>query len=319
MRKKILFICGSLNQTMMMHKISHHLSEHDCFFTPYFADGLLDLVARSGLLDRSILGKGSQFRSNTLSYLNARGCSVDEGGVSHAYDLVVTCSDLVVPSSIRKKKIILVQEGMTDPETWSFRLVRKLRLPGWLAFDTSATGLSDLYQKFCVASDGYRDLFSEKGVKSEKMVVTGIPNFDHAEAYLDNDFPLKGYVLVATSDMRETMKHEDRRKTILGAVAIAAGRKLVFKLHPNEDHARAVREIRELAPEALVFTDGNAHQMVANCDVLITKYSSIVYTAIALGKEIHAEADLDRLRKLAPMQNGGSSAHRISEVCREFL
>ena len=31
--------------------------------------------------------------------------------------------------------------------------------------------------KFCVASEGYRDLFISKGVKPEKIYVTGIPNF----------------------------------------------------------------------------------------------------------------------------------------------
>ena len=34
----IRFICGSLNQTMMMHKIAMQLQEHRCFFTPYYAD-----------------------------------------------------------------------------------------------------------------------------------------------------------------------------------------------------------------------------------------------------------------------------------------
>jgi len=52
----ILFIGGSLNQTTMMHQISKHLSEHECYFTPYYADGLISLVAKTGLLNKTILG-----------------------------------------------------------------------------------------------------------------------------------------------------------------------------------------------------------------------------------------------------------------------
>jgi len=32
---KILYICGSLYQTTMMHKIAAELSEHESYFTPY--------------------------------------------------------------------------------------------------------------------------------------------------------------------------------------------------------------------------------------------------------------------------------------------
>jgi len=318
-RKKILLICGSLNQTMMMHQISTHLRDYDVYFTPYFADGFLRILAKNGFLDRSILGWGSKFRAETLQFLNAHACELDCEGSKYSYDLVLTCSDLIVPRSIRNKKIVLVQEGMTDPENWTFHLVKNLKLPGWLAFNTSVTGLSDQYMRFCVASDGYRDLFIKKGVKPEKIVVTGIPNFDHAESYLDNKFPYRNYVLLATSDMRETLRFEDRRKTILNAIDIAAGKPIIFKLHPNENHQRAILEIREIVPDAVIFTEGNAHHMVANCDVLITKYSSIVYTAIALGKAIYADADLEQLRKLAPLQNSGSSAGRIAEVCSELV
>lgn len=318
-RKKILLICGSLNQTMMMYQISNHLKDDDLYFTPYFADGFLKILAKYGFLDRSILGWGSKFREETLQFLNSRGCELDEEGLKHDYDLVLTCSDLVIPKSIRNKKVVLVQEGMTDPENWTFHLIRKFKLPGWLAFNTSVTGLSDQYMRFCVASEGYRDLFVNKGINSEKVVVTGIPNFDYAESYLENNFPYRNYVLLATSDMRETLRFENRRRTILEAINIAAGKSIIFKLHPNEDHQRAIREIREIVPDAIIFTEGNAHQMVANCDVLITKYSSIVYTAIALGKTIYADADLDQLRKLAPLQNGGSSAERIAKVCSELV
>jgi hypothetical protein len=59
--------------------------------------------------------------------------------------------------------------------------------------------------------------------------------------------------------------------------------------------------------------------MVANCSALVTRYSSVVYVALALGKEVHADIDEVTLRRLLPIQNGGASARRIADVCRRFL
>src|SRR5262249_60404232 len=90
------------------------------------------------------------------------------------------------------------------------------------------------YQMFCVASEGCERQFVSKGANADKIVVTGIPNFDNCRQFLDNTFPLRDYVLVCTSDIRETFGHEDRTALIRKALRIANGRKLIFKLHPNE-------------------------------------------------------------------------------------
>lgn len=316
MKKKILFICGSLNQTTMMHQIAAHLDDADCFYTPYYTDGFLDILVRNGLLDFTILGGNA--RHMTENYLNERQLPIDYHGNSYDYDLVVTCSDLIIPKNIRSKPVVLVQEGMTDPENIMFHLVKWLKLPRYLA-STSTTGLSDAYTVFCVASEGYRDLFVQKGVQPEKLIVTGIPNFDNCCRYLDNDFPHRNYVLVATSDMRETFKYENRKKFIAYCTAIAAGRPLIFKLHPNEEVERATQEIRECAPGALVFSSGNTNHMIANCEVLITRFSSVVYVGLALGREVYSDFELDRLKQLVPLQNGGASAGNIASVCRRLL
>jgi hypothetical protein len=231
---------------------------------------------------------------------------------------VVTCSDVYVQKNIRDRRIVLVQEGITDPETFAFRLVTRFRfLPLWLA-GTAATGLSDAYRKFCVASDGYRDFFIRKGARADKIVVTGIPNFDDCGRYRTNNFPHRHYVLVCTSPLREVFRGEDRETFIRQAVAIAGGRPLIFKLHPNENVKRATREISRYAPGATVFTTGSAEEMIANCDVLITRYSSTAFVGLALGKETHSDFDLDELRRLTPVQNG-SAALNIAKVCRQVL
>jgi hypothetical protein len=317
MRKKILFICGSLNQTSMMHNISRHFSEHDCYFTPYYGDGWINFLVGKGYGKFSILN--GPFRWNTEKYLRENNLSIDYRGVSHDYDLVYTCADLIYPKNIRDKKVILVQEGMTDPENLMFYLVKYLKVYRWLA-STSTMGMSNRYNLFCVASEGYKDFFiKHKGVKPEKLVVTGIPNFDYTRQYLNNDFPLKNYVLVCTSDARETYKIENRVKFIKECVRIAGGRQLVFKLHPNEKFDRATKEINENAKGALVFTSGNTNHMIANCNVLITKYSSTAFVALALGKEVHSYFDIEELKKLLPLQNNGTSAERIARVGMQLL
>lgn len=317
MKPKILFIGGSLNQTTICHAVSRHLeAEYDCYFTPFYTEGLLELARRWGWLDFTVIGHPRRLKAE--AYLRENGLRMDYGGKQYEYDLVVMVSDLIIPANVRGKKVILIQEGMTDPETWRYHLVKALRLPRYLA-GTATAGLSNAYEHFCVASAGYRDLFIRKGVKPEKILVTGIPNFDHAAQYLENDFPYKDYVLVATSDARETFKVDDRQKFLKWAVEIAGERPLIFKLHPNENVDRAVAEIQEMAPQARIYVDGNVEHMIANCEALITQYSSCIYNGLALGKECYSYFDMDMLRRLAPVQNGGSSGYLISLVCRKAL
>lgn len=317
MKKKILFIGGSINQTSMMHKISNYLSSsYDCYFTPFYTDGLLNLIRKAGLLDFTILG--GKFRRDTEEYLWANNLRIDYGGNLHNYDLVFTGSDLIIPKNIRDKKIILVQEGMTDPENLMYYLVRYLKLPRYLA-STSTNGLSDAYNYFCVASEGYKNFFIKKGIKESKLVVTGIPNFDNAEQFNNNDFRLKNYVLVATSDSRETFKYENRKAFIKEAIEIANGRQLIFKLHPNEKVDRATKEINELAPDAIVYSNYNINHLIANCSTLVTKYSSVVYIGLALKKEVYSYFDLNTLKKLTPVQNSGRSAEKIARLGENLL
>lgn len=314
--KKILFIVGSLNQTTMMYRISRELPEYDCCFSAYYCDGFEKKLLKLGLLDFSVLGK--KYKDQAEALLAEKNCKLDYEGKSHNYDLVVTCSDLIVPKNIRDKKVILVQEGMTDPENLGYHLVKKLHIPRYLG-STSTTGLSDMYDIFCVASEGYKDLFVRKGVNPEKIAVTGIPNFDDCAQFLRNDFPYRNYVLVCTSDSRETYKVENRKKFILDAVEIANGKQLIFKLHPNELVPRATREINKWAPGALIFSSGNTNQMIANCDVLITRFSTVVYVGLALGKKVYSEFDLEDLKRQVPIQNGGRSARNIANICRKVL
>jgi hypothetical protein len=321
-RIRVLLIGGSINQTSMLHQVGNVLADQlvdaECVYSPYYTDGYLEVLNRMGFLNFSVAGHGGQFRKRTEEYLRDHELPMDTGGTRSNYDLVVTGSDLIIQRNIKRKPIVLVQEGMTDPENLAYHLVRLLKLPRWVA-STSTTGLSLAYRKFCVASQGYRDFFAEKGIPASRLVVTGIPNFDNCEQLRQNDFPDRDYVLIATSDTRETLKIDSRKRFLQWAMARVNGRRAVFKLHPNENAERATREIREVFPDAEVWQTGNTNHMIANCTALITQYSTVVYVGLALGKECHSYFDIEHLRRMMPVQNGGQSAHRIADVCRQVL
>ncbi len=314
--KKVLFICGSLNQTTMMFKVAQELREFECWFSAYYAGGFVQWLAHRGMLDFTILG--GQARRATEAFFEENNLRIDYGGTKNHYDLVVTCSDLIVPENVRTRHLILVQEGMLTPENGVYHIVRTLQLPRFLG-NTSMTGLSDAYRRFCVASEGFKEIFIKKGVRPEKIEVTGIPNFDDLERHKENDFPYRGYILGATSCLREAWQYENRKAFILKTLDVAGGRQLIFKLHPNENKERARREIMRHAPDAIVFDSGNTNQMIANCEVLVTKYSSVLLTALGLDKKVYSDLEPSVAALLRPLQNGGTSARNIAVICREYL
>jgi len=315
--KRALFICGSLNQTRQLHAVARELREVRAFFTPYYGDNTVELMRRLHLIELTI--GGNKRRGWCFDYLRREGLDVDVNGKNGPYDLVVTCTDMVVPKNVRDQPLVVVQEGILDPDGWVAAACRAVPfLPRWFA-GTALTGESFLYDRFCVASEGYRERLLAHGAEPQEVVVTGIPGFDDCKRYLENDFPLRGYVLVCTSDTRETFKFDNRQKLVERAVRIADGRPLVFKLHPNENAERGRREILRYAPQAKVYDDGNTEHMIANCDVLVTQWSSTVFVGMALGKTVYSNFPLPELERLMPWQNGGTAAARIARVCRELL
>jgi len=316
MGNNILFICGTLNQTTQMHGIARELPEHNCVFTPFYLDGFTTTLHRLGLMENTAVGDKLSRKVNR--YLAEQRLPVDPRGRRDNYDLVVMCTDLIVQKNLQGKRLLLVQEGMTEPEGLRYAGVRLLGLPRYIA-NTASFGLSNVYHRLCVASPGYRDLFIRKGIPREKLVVTGIPNFDNVAAFKKNDFPYRNFVLAATSPTRETFQRDDREEFIRKVMEIAAGRQVIFKLHPAEQERRSRREIEQLAPGALVFQDGNVNEMIANCSVLVTQFSTVTYIGLALGKDVYSYLDLDELRRLMPEQNGGTSASHIADECRSLM
>jgi hypothetical protein len=313
----ILFICGSLNQTTQMHAVARDLvKENNCYFTPYYGDGIVNFFAKNGWLNFTVLG--GRHKRETEEYLSRHNLQVDSRGEARSYDLVVTCSDLLIQKNLRGNRVVLVQEGITEPEGIMYHLVKWLKLPRYLA-NTSTSGLSNAYDIFCVASNGYAELFVRKGVMENKIAVTGIPNFDNVKNAHNNNFQIHGHVLAATSPLRETFRFDDRRAFIRKCRTIAGGRTLIFKLHPLENAERAAREIRKDAPGALIFVHGDINPMIANAEVVVTQQSTSTFVAIALEKEVHTNLKIEELKRLMPLQNGGASAEYIANICERVM
>jgi hypothetical protein len=318
-RPRVLLICGNHNHTTTMHAIARELSDCDLAFTPYYCDdhSLLDVLRRAHLLE--FVALGDRFRRRCLAYLRHHRLAIDLGGRAR-YDLALTCSDLIVPSNLAGTPLVGVQEGMIDPKLFWWKVRARwpwLGLPRWAA-GTACTGLSGAYVAYCVASEGYRADFIERGAPADRLVVTGLPNFDNFARYVQPGHWLEGWALACTSDGRETFRRDDRARFLRWARALAGGRPLAIKLHPNERVARATAEIRRWAPGARVLTTGSGEELAANCHTLITEWSTLTYVGLALGKPTHSYRDLAHHRALLPIQHG-RAAREIADVCRRVI
>lgn len=313
---KILFVCGSPNQTKMYHKIAKQIDFAECFFSYSYADGFLKWIQNTPIVQRTILGKPTL--NWNLRYFKTHQLRQDLKAVKNTYDLFVIAQDISIPNNLSNTRFVLVQEGTVVPEDGLTKLIEFLGLPRYLG-NTALVGLSGKFEKFFLASDGYASLFMDKGIDPNKLKVTGIPNFDDCKNLLENDFPYHGYALVATSCLRENYKYENRMQFLRKVKSTVGDQEVIFKLHPRERVNRASREIRRLFPDALIFSEGNTDHMIANCESLFTKYSSVLLVAAALGKTVYADLDQETIRRLSPVQNNGQSASLIAEGIRALL
>ncbi len=107
-----------------------------------------------------------------------------------------------------------------------------------------------------------------------------------------------------------------KEKFIEKAIKIANSRQIIFKLHPNENIKRATVEVNKYAQGSLIFDKMKAEVLIANCETLVTRYSSVVYVGLALGKEVFSDFDVEDLIKFLPLQNSRQSAENIAAMAR---
>ncbi|MFD1873843.1 hypothetical protein [Hymenobacter bucti] len=323
--KKALYLIGSPNQTTQMRGVAQLLEdEYEPYFSQLYYDGWMRgfykwLIRNNVLTGTIVQGHIKEKADKYLAQHELRN-DFENRVFGHDYDLIVCCSDIIVPwPLLAKTKSVFVQEGMTDPLNLWARFVKKFTNFPILTISTALNGMNNCCDIYCVASPGYAEHFAKIGVDKHKLVVTGIPNFDNIERLRHNSFPHRGYVLVATTDMRETFRPDNRKKFIQHATRIAAGRPMVFKFHPNENMERATAEVKKYAPPGtVIYTSGNTEEMIANSVELVTQYSTVAYVGLALGIPVHSYFDVDDLKRKLPVQNGGISAQRIADICRQF-
>src|SRR5262249_53923196 len=99
--KNVLLICGTLNQTKAMLAIGGQLAEHNCHYTPFYCDGHLLRASQRGQLDFTVLA--GPLRERTMGFLREANVPIDERGEARDYDLVVTCTDLVLQKNIKNR------------------------------------------------------------------------------------------------------------------------------------------------------------------------------------------------------------------------
>ena len=224
-------------------------AEHEHAFTPYYCDGLLSAARRAGLAEFTVAGE--KLRRRCLAYLGAKGCPSTTAGRARR---LRPGGHLLRPrgasGTSRGRRVVWSRRGSSIPEAWPTGSGGRFRfLPRWLA-GTATTGLSLAYDRFCVASEGYRDHFVARGVPRGALVVTGIPNFDDCRRYLQQRLP---------APRLRARLHLGRARDLEAATTAAPscgacsrsrrGRPLIFKLHPNENAAaRAARDPRAARP-----------------------------------------------------------------------
>ncbi|MCE2413792.1 hypothetical protein J4G07_07285 [Candidatus Poribacteria bacterium] len=83
-----------MNITTQMQQIAAELPEYEKCFTPFYADGFINILNKLNLVEFTIIG--DKRAGECYRYLESQGLAIDYGGTQHDYDLVVTCSDLVL-------------------------------------------------------------------------------------------------------------------------------------------------------------------------------------------------------------------------------
>ena len=322
-KKNILCLGGSRNQTSQLHQIARHLeNDYNVYYSQIFGEGFFyKAAAEIGFFDNTVLGRDSSFTKASMEYILKHNLNYDYRGRSKGikYDLALLSTDMIVPKSFKNIKTAWIQEGMIDPITNFGKLVNRFGLPPYATASTALNGTSNIADLYFAMSHGYKNYFATYGTDREKIMVTGIPNFDNINSLLETSYPEKGFVLVATSDIRELGGNDDRIYLIKEAIKIANGRKIIFKPHPNENIQRVISEIKSVIPEATIITEPIIDILIAHCDILITQYSSCVYQGMVLGKKVFSYFPIDELESKKPIQNNGKSAEIISGIVKDFL
>src|SRR5678816_1838420 len=166
---RVLFVCGSPNQTGQMVQIARALPELEAWFTPYYSDWLpYEAILKLDGFEPAI--HGHKRRGICADELNRRGLRIDLGAERNDYDLWVCPNDAIIPVGLSRIPWVLVQEGIMEQPNWRTWVWRKTGLMPRGIATTAVFGLTKQYENFCVASEGYRTQFLAEGISADKLV-----------------------------------------------------------------------------------------------------------------------------------------------------
>ncbi len=158
---QVLFVCGADRQTHEMHRIAQQLSDCRVWFTPYYGGTVLTMLRELGMLERTIAG--NRLGEECLGYLRNHHLPIDLDGRRARYDLVVTCSDLVLARNTRARRVVVVHNGRLGvSHLLGSRIAH--RLSRWLGQSPS---------RWCVTSEADRESLHRLGFPGERITVIG--------------------------------------------------------------------------------------------------------------------------------------------------
>jgi len=316
-KTKCLFVCLTAYNTTILKHVADELKDWDCWFTPiFYNDDIVVKIAKIfGVFKRAL-----ESQKKTIEKMHQLCVNIDFEA-KQTYDIIVLGNDFYIPEKLNRfQPKVLVQEGWLWPYGIKRWLVANTFLPVIFA-GASGSGLSKSYEFYCVASDKYKELGIKSGIPKEKIKVTGLPTLDSLlSTYKQNNISKQRdeFVLLTTHPGREYFEGENRKKLLLKTRKIANKRPIIVKLHPNENINRAKKEISFWLPEAKVLINNDVNQLIADCSVLITTYSTTIYYALLLGKEVYCDYPIEKVKEFLPIQNG-VSAKKIADICREAI
>jgi len=143
-----------------------------------------------------------------------------------------------------------------------------------------------------------------RGVASEKIVITGCPRFDILYDKLTKEKEIKervynylhvereeGIVILATQPISSNVRKEDKVELLTGvftAMKHFPDKKLVVKLHPSEEISDLYLRIgRKVGLENAIYVrDIDMHDLLLASELLITRQSNVGIDAVLAGKQL---------------------------------
>ena len=152
-----------------------------------------------------------------------------------------------------------------------------------------------------VLSPSAKEWFARDGFPSDRLYVIGQPRFDliqkqpfdpkrlRAELGLPED---KGIIVLATQPMVESFiwTEKEREKfieVVVGAMKDFSEKRLVIKLHPDENMAVYRQILGKIGDDKIVLCrDTDTYELLNACDLLITFYSTVALEAMLFRKPV---------------------------------